>query len=444
MKKRITLLMFLLFTVISSGCSMTDSLDELTIPPEQDEYKEEIKVAIKDYLPQNTRPIIPPTEDDVSYIKLVDLDGDGIDEALVFYTLDLKENPLRILVLKKEKNKWNNMPEIKIVGQELDKVLFKDLNGDGGKDIIIGSKIKYSLDKSINIHSIKESKIESIFRGTYDEVIIDDLNDDNLTEMLILKLDRESQESFGELYKNVEGKIERIDKTSFNENAEINYAVYDYIYEKNKGIIVSTTVNLDIVNTYIMTVRDDKLVNLIKDGLIQKEKQASTKILLPRDINKDGIIDIAIPNKAQRSNSDLINWVTEWYSFDGNNGIELKMMNYYDERLNFTFDLPLKWNNKLTITNLTKNENTIKQEEYVKVEYRDDEDYTKLHLFTVYIYDKDKLKIAQNSQISKDYVKAIEDPNRIFYIYKNKDIDEYNYNRINNEIKKIQETFKLL
>ncbi len=444
MKKRFTLLMFLLFTAISSGCSMTDSLDELTIPPKQDDYKEEIKVAIKDYLPQNTRPVIPPTEDEASYIKLVDLDGDGIDEALVFYTLDLKENPLRILVLKKEKGKWKNMPEIKIAGQELDRVIFKDLNGDGGNDIIIGSKIKYSLDKSINIHSMKKGKVESIFRGTYDEVIIDDLNDNKLTEMLILKLDRESHESFGELYKNVEGKIERIDKTSFNDGAEINYAVYDYIYEKNKGIIISTTVDSDIVNTYIMTVRDDKLVNLLKGGIIQNEKQASTKILPPRDINKDGIMNIAVPNRAQRSNSDLINWVTEWYSFNGNNGIELKIMNYYDEKLNFTFNLPLKWNNKLTITNLTKNENTIKQEEYVKVEYKDNEDSTKLHLFTVYIYDKDKLKIAQNSQISKDYVKAIEDSNRIFYIYKNKDIDEYNYPTINDEIKKIQETFKLL
>lgn len=447
MKRRFILAIFVLSTVLISGCSMIDSPEELTETPKLKGDKEEIRLAIKEYLPPNARPLIPPTEDLGSHIKLIDLDGDGKDEAVIFYSIDIEENPIRILVLKKVNSVWKNKPEIKIKGQELDRVLFKDLDGDGGLEIVIGSKIKYSLDKNINVYSMSTGNLENIFTNVYDEIIIDDLSNDKFAELLILRLNREDNQSSGELYKYSTGKMRKIDKISFDEGAEINYAVYDYIYKNKKGIVISTTTNENLVNIYMLTVKELKLENLLSDGVIQSKKPEGSKVLTPRDVNNNGTIQVAIPSKFQENNageSDLVNWITEWRSFDGKGGTQIEAINYYDEKLNFTFELPLRWLNKITITNLTKNENTIKQVEYVRVDYRGKEDDYKINLFTISIYDKDKLKRSEVSPINKDSRRILEDDNRVYYIDRNKDINETNNSFINEEIQEIEKTFRLL
>lgn len=443
--KKLTIIVFILTALFATGCSVTESPEELTAPPRLEGDKEGIKVAIKEYLPQNTKPIIPPTDDSGSYIKLIDLDGDGKEEALVFYTLEQDDNPIRILVLKKKKEKWVNISEIKVEGQELERVEFKDLDGDKGQEIIIGTRVKYETDKDLIVYTMDKGDLKPLFDNSYDEIIIDDLNDDGLTELMLFKLNRESEESLGELYKCLNGKMTQIDQISFNDKAEINYAAYDYIYETSKGIILSTSIDETIVNVYLMKVRDGKLVNLLKNGLVQNEKQESIETLTPRDIDGDGVIEIALPNKLQEgANKDLINWATEWYSYDGEKGLELKALNYYDEKLNFRFDLPLKWKDQLTITNLTKNENTVKQEEYVKVEYKEKGKNYNTHLFTIYIYDRDKLKSPESSKRPEESKKILEDSSRVYYIDRNKEINEDKWASINEEIDKIVATFKSL
>lgn len=445
MKDRLTILGLLLVTLFMSGCSIIESPEELTVPPKLEGDKEGIRRAIEEYLPKNTKPIIPPTDDSGSYIKLVDLDGDGEDEALVFYNVELEDKPIRILVLKKEDDEWENINEIKVVGQDLDEVAFKDVDGKKGLEVIIGSKIKYSLDKHLSVYSMKGGKMERIFKNSYDAIIIDDLDGDKLTELMLLKLNRESDESYGELYKSVQGKIKQIDKVSFNDKAEINYAEHDYIYKNKKGIIISTTLEEDFINIYLMKVEDGKINNLLKDDVITTEKQEDTEIVSPRDIDRDGTIDFALPNSLQDDGeSELINWVTSWYSFDGVDDIELKRLNYYDEKLNFTFELPLEWKDKIIITNLTKNENTIKQEEYVKVEYKANENSSRIHLFTVYIYDKDKLRRSEENQISEDYKELFVDSSRAYYIYENEELEKNYPESMSEKVRKIQRTIRLL
>ena len=447
MKRRFILATFLLSTLFLSGCSMLDSPEELTGPPKLKGDKEEIRLALKDYLPPNARPLIPPTEELGSHIQLIDLDGDGEDEAVVFYNIDLEENPIRILVLKKENSVWKNKPEIKITGQELDRVLFKDLDGDGGMEIVIGSKIKYSINKEINIYSISTGNLENIFKAKYDEIVIDDLNNDKDAELLLLELNRDTNKSIGELYKYYTGKMRKVDTISFNDGAEMNYAAYDYIYRNQKGIVISTTTGEDLVNIYMLTVKDLQLESLLTDGVIQSKKPEGSQVLVPRDMNNDGTIEVAIPSKFQEDEageSDLVNWVTEWRTFDGKGSTRVEAINYYDEKLNFTFELPLRWRDRLTITNLTKNENTIKQVEYVRVEYRGNEDTYKTHLFTISIYDKDKLKRSEGNPISKDSKLILEDDTRVYYIDKNKDINENKNSFIDQEIKEIEKTFRLL
>lgn len=443
--KRKLMLLVLLSSLFLGGCSMTDSPEELTHPPKLEGEKEDIKLALKDYLPQNTRPIIPPTDGKGSAIKLVDLDGDGEEEAIVFYSIELEENPIRVLVLKKENERWVNKAEIKVIGQDLDKVMFKDLDGDGGLEIIIGSKIKYSVVKKLSVYSMHKGDLEILFKSDYDDLLVDDLNNDKQAEILVLNANKETGESFGEVHKYLAGKVKKIDTITFNNKASINYVKYDYIYKNKKGIIISTTTKEDYINIYLFKMEGEKLKNLLSRGLIQTKKETNTDIPLPKDINKDGVIEFAIPNKIQDNKDEgKINWVTEWYSFDGKDNIEPKALNYYDEKLNFTFDLPLKWKDKLTITNLTRNENTIREEEFIRLDYKKDENSETTELFTIYIYSKDKLKRLEDNKIKEKAIKILEDGENVYYLERNEKINSGKLEHLADEVEKIEKTFRFI
>lgn len=445
MKNKSILLIFLVALLIS-GCSITESPVDLMKPPELSDDKENIRIAIKEYLPKNTKLITPPTDDNkFSSIKFVDIDGDGMDEALVFYSMTLEDNPFRILILKKQDSLWVNKDEIKIIGQDLDKVLFKNILGNKGMEIIVGSKEKYSIYKNITVYSLTKREKKVIFKNEYDDFIIDDLDNDAISELLLFKKGSDMEGAQAELYKNSMDVISKVDEVMFSKNADINYVFYDYLYKNEKGIIISTLEDKEFINTYLMKVEGGKLVNLISDGFIKSRKEDTLDVIKPKDINKDGTLEFAVPNKIQENSSEkLINKLTEWYSYDGNSGIKLEAINYYDEVLNFTFDLPLKWKDNLIITNQTSHKNTIREEDYVSVDYKKDANSKKINLLNIYIYNKDRLKRIENNEVKKEFTKILEDKDRIYYIDSNKNLDELKNVNFNSEIEKIKKSFKFL
>lgn len=447
-KRRKSKLVFLLFLValFVSGCSITESPEELMQPPKLEGDKEEIRMAIKEYLPKNTKLITPPMDDDkLSSIKFVDLDGDGVDEALVFYSIYLEESPYRILILKKQNQKWVNKDEIKITGQELDRVLFKNISGNNGLEIVIGSKEKYSLNKDITVYALNKREKQVVFKNMYDEVIIDDLDNDEVSELLLLKKGTETQPTTAELYKSTRDGILKVDEVSFSANTEINYAVYDYLYKNEKGIIISTTEDKEFINTYLMKVVEGKLVDLLDVGFIKSRKEDTLSVVKPIDINQDETLEFAVPNKIQRNSPEkLINKVTEWYSYDGDRGVKLVAINYYDEVLNFSFDLPLKWRDKLIVTNQTSHKNTIREEDFVSVDFKEDDDSKRINLLNIYVYNKDRLKRIENNIIKKEYTKVLEDKDRIYYLDKQNNRDELKKRNLDTEVEKIEKSFRLL
>ncbi|AFS77161.1 putative lipoprotein [Gottschalkia acidurici 9a] len=425
-KRIFSVVILSILTTIVSGCSINGSPEDLMRPPKLESNREQVKVALQEYLPQNAKLVIPPSNDKPSAIKFLDLDGDGKREAIIFYNLDLDENPLRALILKNENKKWNNKGELKILGQDLDKVFFKDIDGDGGLDIIIGSKVRYSLSKNLNIYSFKNGNIDELLESTYEHLVVEDLNNDGLAETILLKSNKEQKQVRGELYKYNQGKVEMMDEVNFENISEINSIKEGYIGENTQGVVISTTGIDKLLKIYILKAEDNSLVNVVEGGFIESEKVPNIEYVLPQDIDKDGIMEFAIPKVQKRNDEQIENptsWLTEWYSWDGDKSIVLKKINYYDEISNFSFDFPLTWRENIIVTNSKKDTNIISDEEWIKVDYRDNSEKPKrYHLFTIYIYTDEGLKRKDHSKNKEEPVKILEDIDKNYFIVLGDDI----------------------
>ena len=92
-----------------SGCTFGSSIDNLMAPPKLSVEQEQIYSALTDATGTSISLKYPKSGKYLSAFIIEDIDGDGGNEALVFYErngLGVEENTLRINVLDQDDGNW--------------------------------------------------------------------------------------------------------------------------------------------------------------------------------------------------------------------------------------------------------------------------------------------------------------------------------------------------
>ena len=122
----------LAFTVfILTGCSFSASIDTLMSPPKLSVEQEQIYNALTDAAGTSISLKYPKSGKYLSAFIVEDIDGDGGNEAIVFYektSLAVEENTLRINILDKDGDKWRSVCDTSADGTEIEKVIIENHN----------------------------------------------------------------------------------------------------------------------------------------------------------------------------------------------------------------------------------------------------------------------------------------------------------------------------
>ncbi|WP_256759991.1 hypothetical protein [Cohnella sp. WQ 127256] len=122
-----------------SGCRVPVTPNDLINPPSSEiGLSEKNWDAIQNLLPEGAQ-LVPQTIGQGNGIAFGDLDGDGIDEALIVY----KENPLhgkmhKAALLKQKSAQWQIVWDAKGFGYGLDYSKITDINQDGLPEVVLG------------------------------------------------------------------------------------------------------------------------------------------------------------------------------------------------------------------------------------------------------------------------------------------------------------------
>lgn len=137
---RLSLLMALslALTMLLCGCSMGVSVEELFTLPQLPEEYAGLSLALEELLESGYEYVTPESGENIEPIQMVDLDGDGEKSAVVFLRRSGDENPLKILVLDPDGDSYQRICTIESRGAGVDCVLYRDMTGDGAKELIVG------------------------------------------------------------------------------------------------------------------------------------------------------------------------------------------------------------------------------------------------------------------------------------------------------------------
>ncbi|MGN0585239.1 MAG: hypothetical protein ACI4JD_07275 [Ruminococcus sp.] len=352
MKRR--LLVFLLApAMLLGGCSFGATIDTLLVPPSLGKEQEQIYQALQDAVGKDIKLQYPKTGDYLSAFILSDLDGDGEDEALVFYAktgLSAAENNLRMNVLDKGKDTWSSVCDVPAEGAEIERVIISPIGAYTDTQIVIGYSIVDQSDKGLVVYDYENGGLVQNFDVTYSMFDIHDLDGDGLQELLVLQADSASAGARAAVYVPDEQKRFRKTQLSLRSGCTgFSQVLYDEREDGSAVVYADMLTGVTTMQTELFCFDGTRLTHLIEDESAASETTRSVGCLT-LDIDGDGTPEIPVQTvfpgyegNAADQNIRLTRWMTP-----GTESLTEKYRGYYSVSEGYAFMLPESWQTEVT------------------------------------------------------------------------------------------------
>lgn len=427
MRNYIIITIILLLILTQTGCS---NKKPVTRAPRLPQSQEDVRSALKDVIKGNAKLINTINGENKNPIRLVDFDGDGEEEVVVSYSIEENSMPLRVLVLEWDNNgKLKVVDEIKGMGYGIDRIDFKDITGNGKKEIIVGWQLSDWTNKGIGVYHYGDTGFEEVFVESYGELSLYDFDGDGKTELILFKINRDDITAKAELYKFKDGKVVLLGQTPMDYvNGYIKISPGRVAQDKI-GVYVDSGVGAHSGFTELLVYEDGRFKNVFHD-LEEIDESISDMALQPyvtisEDIDNDGIIEMSCLKEFMGYEDKPMaskQMFTIWYKWDGDRKFKEVMRTYEDNLDGFRFVFPENWDDRISID---VNEKTgIRKTSF---SFMANENSKKRPLFSIYSFDIDRWRSLEKERKS-NFKEILQYLNKIYVVElynEDKDLDDW-------------------
>jgi hypothetical protein len=357
LKKGILLMTLAVFCLCASGCSLrlSASPDDLyTLPKLPDEYTE-LDNCIQSLISDGAEYAAPISGTNVQPVQLVDLDGDGQEEAIAFLRKTSDEKPLKIYIFEPNGDSFQQRTVIEGSGTSIYSVMYEDLDGDGMMEMLVGWKVGAEL-QALTVFSLRGPEPMELMSTNYVKYAVTSLDSDKHKELAVLRADDEGN-SVADYYTWHSGSALELTSTArlSMTMAELNSGrvIRGKLQDGSPALFVTGISDSSVEITDILTTRNGELFN----AALSDTTGVSTEIyrflsLYPTDINGDGVIEVPSPvSLPTRSDGDIDPCCRiDWRSYDAAGTATTVESTYHDTDDGWYLVLPDSWNGKILIT----------------------------------------------------------------------------------------------
>lgn len=329
--KKAALLALLMILISLTGCAEMVGLDaqSLMAPPKTTADQQAI-YALMTEARSDIKMIYPKNGEYRSAVISRDLDDDGNTEVVSFYT-DSDSSGICIHFFSKGADgTWSSLSRFTSAANQVDKVFFGDLTGDGQEEIVVGWGDPLTATASIAVYHKDGSTVQEVQMSaeTYSEMLLTDFDEDGKQELFVLETAKSSEADgavsapLGRVFRfdgaqsyvaqtiPLDAAITRYTSVSFaNISATRRAVVIDGV--KADGRMTTQIVGYD-ASIQALT------APLSGTGEEQKTERAAAVSVTARDINGDGIIEIPIARLRIEQGDmplDSTDYSVEWNTY---------------------------------------------------------------------------------------------------------------------------------
>ncbi len=351
--KKVFFLIILFSALALCGCdSLTFSVDGLLSAPSIADEQAAVHQALIESVGKSVTLCYPRSGDYRSAFVFADIDSDGSDEALAFYTSSQaggSEN-VRVSVLDSESDgSWHAMYELSGRGSSIDTVMIADY-GDSA-DIIIGYGSSLYGENNVSIYRYGGGMLASRFDGTYSVLEMADIDSCGKEEIIIVR--RAGTNVSVSIIKSSDGiEYQTMERTLYSSAASIASSRFGGLTDSRNAMFIDILNEEGEVSTEVVTLVDGAIVSPTSDNPQLSWLTMRPSGYLSADYDGDGIVEIPTVSPflgyTSQSGAEPV-YMTGWLSYSIDIGMFLvEAYSYYDVNGGYVFTIPQRWLNFVT------------------------------------------------------------------------------------------------
>ena len=262
----------------------------------------------------------PVSGSNIQPVQMMDLDGDGREEALAFFRQSDGEKPLKIHIFTADDdNSYRQAAVIEGSGLAIYSVDYSDIDGDGRMEIIVGWRVSMEL-QALTVYTLEKDGIRELARSDYVKYAVADLDGDGQRELTVLRADETGAGTADcYLWKNgtlTLGSSIRVSMTmaELSQQGRITVGV---LRSSTPALFVTGVADSTRAITDVLVLRGGELTNLVLSAMTGVSGESSRFCTLyPTDINGDGVTEVPRTVPLSGDEESTASQRIDWISYD--------------------------------------------------------------------------------------------------------------------------------
>lgn len=405
-----------------SGCSLTPaSMESLLSPPVRTEEQSEIYQALLGSVNTNISLVYPRSGEYTSAFVVEDIDGDGQEDALVFYrdqSQATSTGSVRMNFLVQRDGSWVSTHDISLQNAtEVEKMQL--LREEGITYLVVGFNQSSSSEKLLKVYVYsQEYGPEECLSENCSNFMVTDLDGDGVSDLFMISAPPVSDN----VVREVTGILWKLQNGQFVEDSTVrmNSRAMEYLnlnqgwveQESTPALYLDSQIGTDSEGTEIICYQNGQLVDLMVGVNAEEDRAAIT--YRPSgysclDLDHNGCYEIPspslFPGYTNEDSTQSLSYIV-WSNYRRGNLVPTAIT-YTNYLLNYHFYLPDSWVGAISATwDSTTNEITFFQ--YQDTIRQQDEVLLKIRVFTRSDWEDRSpashyVRLAQNGQLVYSY-----------------------------------------
>ena len=331
-----------------SGCSLNLAAspeDLYTLPQLPAEYAE-LNHSIRQLIEAGAEHAAPTAGTNLQPLQLVDLDGDGEEEALAFLRRGSDERALKIYIYERTESGYTQSAVIEGSGTAVYSVDYRGLDGDGRQEILVSWKVGPEV-QALSVFTLRLGTPRELMNSSYIRYAAADLDGDGREEILTFRSDEQGA-----------GTADYYAWTDDSSLAPAGMARLSMtMAELSAGQVLSGTLRggepavfATGVSDSRVQVTDGELGNLTVSDSTGVSREIYRYLgLFPTDIDGDGVTELPVPEELLSSGDTESGCRVSWRSYDAAGTGETALSAYHALADGWYLVLPESWGEGLSV-----------------------------------------------------------------------------------------------
>ena len=359
--RKLTLVGMIFLASMLSGCTIPkltlNSEDLYSLPTLPAKYTE-LNTQLNEILESGAEYAAPTSGANIQSVQLVDLDGDGREEAVAFFRNAAEDKPLKIYIFTATEDSYQKTELIEGSGTGIYSIAYTDLDGDGRMELLVGWKATTEL-QVLEVYALRPGGAALLVRSDYVKYTAMDLDQDQRQELVVLHAD-EGGDGVADYYSwQEDGSLASQSSARLSVTmAELNQqgrVTQGKLQEEVPALFVTGVTDASRAVTDILSVRNGELTNVVLSDLTGVSGEiAPFCSLYPSDINNDGLTEVPSPIQvSSMMETGAAYQRVDWYAYNAGGQSSLALHTYHDVEDRWYLRLPEEWLNHIWVGRAT-------------------------------------------------------------------------------------------